>query len=174
MSFLRDGRKNNMENYEPFNGTDSNYAGYFVSELLKKRYVLDASVISKWYYGKDEEDLYNAAAIYDNLQSKKYTFFAPDLLIFELLNIFRTKPEVSDAKINKIINELYDLIVILGINKNTFKKAFLISRNLNISFYDSIYLSLAEDIDAGLLTADKKLFNSAKAAGINITMLSDF
>jgi len=174
MNFLRGGRKNNMESYEPFNSINSNYAEYFVSEALKKRYVLDASVISKWYYEKDEQDLFNAAAIYNNLQSRQYTFFAPDLLIFEILNIFRMKPGMNDLKINGIINELYDLIVILGMNKNSFRKAFTISRDLNISFYDSIYLALADDIDAGLITADKKLFNSANSAGISIIMLSDF
>jgi len=163
-----------MESYEPFNSTSSNYTEYFVSEALKKRYVLDASVISKWYYEKDEQDLFKAAAIYNNLQSRQYTFFAPDLLIFEILNIFSAKHQMNDLRINEIINELYDLIVILGMNKNSFKKAFKISRDLNISFYDSIYLALADDIDAGLITADKKLFNSANSAGVSIIMLSDF
>jgi len=91
-----------------------------------------------------------------------------------LLNIYRTKLELTNEKINKILKELYDSIVILGINKNTFSKAFLFARNLNISLYDSIYLSLSEDLDAFLITADKKLFESVKDTNKKVIMLSDF
>ena len=151
-----------------------NYTEYLIKETQKKRYVLDTSVITKWYYKKDEEDLYNASIIYDILESKNYIFFAPDLLIYELLNIYRIKLELDDSRINKIILELYDLIVILGINKNTFSKAFLAARKLNISFYDSIYLSLSEDLDALLITADKKLYEAVKDKNRKVIMLSDF
>src|SRR4030043_108170 len=130
-------------------------------------------VAEKWYYKKDERDLKNASIIYNLLKSENNIFFAPDLLIYELLNIYRTKVELDNEKIKKIILELYDLIVILGVSKNIFLKAFLNSRNLNISFYDSIYLSLSGDLDAILITADKKLFESAKEAGRSVLMLSN-
>lgn len=165
-----------MENYSNFNSTSKeiNYAEYLIKETQKKRYVLDTSVITKWYYKKDEEDLYNASIIYDILELKNYIFFAPDLLMYELLNIYRIKLELDDLRINKIISELYDLIVILGINKNTFSKAFLTARKLNISFYDSIYLSLSEDLVAPLITADKKLYEAVEDKNRKVIMLSDF
>jgi predicted nucleic acid-binding protein len=163
-----------MENYPDFNNKEINYAEYLIKETQKKRYVLDTSVITKWYYKKDEEDVYNASVIYDNLESKNFIFFAPDLLLYELLNIYRIKLELDDSRINKIISEIYDLIVILGINKNTFSKAFLNARKLNISFYDSIYLSLSEDLDALLITADKKLYEAAKNKNVKVIMLTDF
>ena len=91
-----------------------------------------------------------------------------------MLNIYRIKLALDNLSINKIISELYDLIVILGINKDTFSKAFLTARKLNISFYDSIYLSLSEDLDALLITADKKLYEAVKDKNRKIIMLSDF
>ena len=91
-----------------------------------------------------------------------------------MLNIYRIKSELDDSKISKIISELYDLIVILGINKNTFSKAFLNARILNITFYDSIYISLSEDLDALLITADKKLYSAVKDKNRKVIMLSDF
>ena len=163
-----------MENFTSFNDKEIDYTRYLIKEALKKLYVLDASVVSKWYYDKNEEDLYNASFIYNILQSENYVFFAPDLLVYELLNIYRTKLELTNEKINKILKELYDSIVILGINKNTFSKAFLFARNLNVSLYDSIYLSLSEDLDAFLITADKKLFESVKDTNKKVIMLSDF
>ncbi len=163
-----------MENYSYFNDKEINHTEYLIKEAIKKRYVLDTSVVAKWYYKKDERDLKNASIIYNLLKSENNIFFAPDLLIYELLNIYRTKVELDNEKINRIILELYDLIVILGVSKNIFLKAFLNSRNLNISFYDSIYLSLSGDLDAILITADKKLFESAKEAGRSVLMLSNF
>lgn len=174
MNCLKGGKKNKMENYPVFNNQEINYTEYLVKETLKKRYVLDTSVIAKWYYKKGEDDLRSASLIYNNLKSSNSIFFAPDLLIYELLNIYRIKLELDDKKISMIITELYDLIVILGINKNTFFKAFISARNLNISFYDSIYLSLSDDLDAKLVTADKKLYEAAKIAKRDVLMLTDF
>ena len=77
-------------------------------------------------------------------------------------------------KVGSIISEIYDLVIILGINKNTFTKAFINSRKLGISFYDSIYLSLSEDLDAKLITADKKLHESAIILKSRALMLSEF
>ncbi len=168
------GRKNKMEDYTPFTGKEKNYAEYLVKETLKKRYMLDTSVIVKWYYRKNEEDLNNASIIYSKLQSENFIFFAPDLMVYELLNICRAKMELTQTRISNIIAELYDLIIILGVNKKIFLHAFIIARELNISFYDSIYLSLTEDLDAVLVTADKKLYEAAKNMNINIVTLADF
>src|SRR4030066_2020347 len=151
-----------MENYSYFNDKEINHTEYLIKEAIKKRYVLDTSVVAKWYYKKDERDLKNASIIYNLLKSENNIFFAPDLLIYELLNIYRTKVELDNEKINRIILELYDLIVILGVSKNIFLKAFLNSRNLNISFYDSIYLSLSGDLDPILIPAAKNFFNPQK------------
>ena len=71
---LRGGKKNKMENYLEFNNKEINYTEYLIKEAQKKRYVLDTSVITKWYYKKDGEDLYNASIIYDILESKNYIF----------------------------------------------------------------------------------------------------
>jgi predicted nucleic acid-binding protein len=163
-----------MENFYYFNNEETNYTKYLIKEVLKKRYILDASVVSKWYYQKDEEDFKNALIIYNKLQSENYTFFAPDLLIYELLNIYRNKSELDSPRINKIISELYDLIVIVGINKNTFSKSFQISRKFDISLYDSVYIAITEDLGANLITADKRLYDSIKLSNSKITLLSDF
>ncbi|MCL4415612.1 MAG: type II toxin-antitoxin system VapC family toxin [Actinobacteria bacterium] len=163
-----------MGEIDYFNEEQTDYSEYLIKESLKKRYILDASVISKWYYKKDEEDLHNASLIYDKLKSEKYILFAPDLLVYELLNIFRTKSEISDEKISEILTELYNSLVILGINKNLLTKSFLTSRRLDITVYDSIYLTLSEDLAASLITADKKLYHAAKNSNYNSVLLSDF
>jgi len=157
-----------------FNEEQIDYSEYLIKESLKKRYILDASVVSKWFHKRNEGDLYNASLVYNKLKSEKYILFAPDLLVYELLNIFRTKSEISDEKISEILTELYNSLVILGINKNLLTKSFLTSRKLNITVYDSIYLTLSEDLAASLITADKKLYQAAKNSNYNSILLSDF
>ena len=87
-----------MENYPDFNSKEINYTEYLIKEAIKKRYVLDTSVVAKWYYKKNESDLGNASVIYNLLKSENNIFFAPDLLIYELLNIYRTKAELDNEK----------------------------------------------------------------------------
>lgn len=53
-------------------------------------------------------------------------------------------------------------------------KSFSISRKLNISLYDSIFLALTIDLDASLITADKKLYEANKNSNYRLILLSDF
>ena len=163
-----------MENYPVFNGKEIDYADFLVGEAQKKRYVLDTSVASKWYYQKDESDILSAGIFYKALKSRDIIFFAPDLLIYELLNIYRTKLDLDDLKVSRIVTEINELVIILGLNKNTFIKAFLNARKFNISFYDSVFLALSDDLDAKLITADKKLYTAVKKVSPNTLRLSDF
>jgi predicted nucleic acid-binding protein len=163
-----------MENFPIFNGKETDYTDFLVGEAQKKRYVLDTSVASKWYYQRDESDIDSAEIFYEALKSKNIVFFAPDLLIYELLNIYRTKLDLDDVKVRRIITEINDLVIILGVNNNTFIKAFLHARKFNISFYDSVFFALSDDLNAMLITADKKLYAAVKNVSPNILLLSDF
>lgn len=50
----------------------------------------------------------------------------------------------------------------VDIDKESFRKAFDYSRKLDISFYDSIYITLSERYDAPLITADIKLYEAGQ------------
>ena len=163
-----------MERISYFNDNQIGYPDYLVKESLKKRYIIDTSVVSKWFYKENEEDIYNASFLYNKLKSEGCIIFAPDLLMYELLNVLRTKSEIKDEKVSEILAELYNFLVILGINKNLLLKSFLISRKLNISVYDSIFLALTIDLDASLITADKKLYEANKNSNYRLILLSDF
>ena len=86
-----------------FNEEENDYSEFLIKDSLKKRYILDSSVVSKWFHKINEDDLYNASLIYNKCRSEKYILFAPDLLVYELLNIFRAKTEISDRKISEIL-----------------------------------------------------------------------
>ena len=147
---------------------------FLIGESRRKKYVLDASVVFKWYYKKNETDLYSANILYNFLNSCQYILFAPSLLIYEILNAFRLKDEITSETIDSIISELYDTIIIIEADKALFKNAFLYGRLLDISIYDGIYIALSEKFEAPLITADKKLYKSGKNLPQKVIMLSDF
>ena len=163
-----------MESSVVFNEKHIELPVFLIGESRRKKYVLDASVVFKWYYKKNETDLYSADILYNFLNSRQYILFAPQLLIYEILNAFRLKDEISGETIDSIISELYDTIIILETDKVLLKNAFLYARLLNVSVYDSIYIALSEKFDAPLITADKKLYESVKNLPHKVIMLSDF
>jgi len=163
-----------MEKSVVFNEKRIELPDFLIGESRRKKYVLDASVVFKWYYKKNETDLYSADILYNFLNSHQYILFAPQLLIYEILNAFRLKDEITSETIDSIISELYDAIIILEADKVLLKNAFLYGRLLNISVYDGIYIALSEKFDAPLITADKKLYKSGKNLPHKVIMLLDF
>src|SRR6266704_314901 len=63
-------------------------------------YVLDTSVIIKWFSTHGEEDLESALRLRDGLVSGNCTAVVPDLLFYELANALRYNPNFNcdDAK----------------------------------------------------------------------------
>ena len=163
-----------MEKSVVFNEKRIELPDFLIGESRRKKYVLDASVVFKWYYKKNETDLYSADILYNFLNSHQYILFAPQLLIYEILNAFRLKDEITSETIDSIISELYDTIIIFEADKALLKNAFLYARLLNISVYDRIYIALSEKFDAPLITADKKLYKSGKNLQYKVIMLLDF
>ena len=106
-----------MESSVVFNEKHIELSVFLIEESRRKKYVLDASVVFKWYYKKSETDLYSADILYNFLNSRQYILFAPQLLIYEILNAFRLKDEISSEIIDSIISELYDTIIILETDK---------------------------------------------------------
>lgn len=154
-----------MEKTLRFNDEEISLKESLIKESDIKRYIIDASVVFKWYYKKDEEDLVQAEVLYDLLKSDAYIILAPELLIFEILNICRLKQEITANRAHKIISDIYDTLILIGADRGLFEKAFEYCRKLNISFYDGIYAALSERQEASLITADKKLYTACN--GLN-------
>lgn len=173
MNFLEGGEKTEMESFSLFNEKPIALPEYLIGEPRKRRYIIDASVVFKWYYKNNEEDLDKAELMYDLLCSGDCILLAPELLIYEILNILRLKVEISASTVEHIISEIYDTLIIPGMDKDLLKNAFSYSRDLKISFYDSIYIALSKKYEASLVTADKKLFSSSKGSLQKTILLSD-
>ena len=139
MSSLKDGR---MESILTFNKEEANINDFLIKESAIRKYIIDASAVFKWYYKINEKDLRQAEILYGFLESDTGILLAPELLVYEILNVLRLKKSIDSEKIDRIISDIYATLIIVDIDKKLFKKAFDHSRESDISFYDSIYSSI--------------------------------
>ena len=167
------GERLRMESISVFNDKQISLPEYLIGEPRKRKYIIDTSVVFKWYYKKNEEDLDKAETLYDLIISNDGILLAPELLIYEILNILRLKEEIHNDMVDLIISEIYDTLIILAMDKDLLKNAFSYSRDMDISFYDSIYIALSKKYEASLITADKKLFSSSKSLTQKTILLSE-
>lgn len=147
---------------------------FIIKEDTRKKYILDASVIIKWYYFENESDLEIANHIHEKVIRDEIIIASPDLMVYEVLNFFIFKLEIPEGKVADILSELNDILFIINTDISVQKKAFEISRKFNNSIYDSLYLALSQSLDCPLITADDKLKLDAKKENYSVLLLSEF
>ena len=132
------------------------------------RYVVDASVGIKWFL---PEIHYEAAG---RLQLLYASLHVPAFFHLELSNVLSKKirrdelaPEEGDA----IVKELQRLPLQKHSNERLLNPAFTLALQTRRSFYDCLYLALAEVIDAQVVTADRKFSSSLAASRYGKRML---
>jgi len=113
---------------------------FVIKEEIKKKYVLDASVIIKWYYVENESELEIARFFYNKVFNNEILIAAPDLMVYEVLNFFIFKLEIPSEKVSKILSELNEILFIINTDESIQMKAFKISRKIKKSLYDSLYI----------------------------------
>lgn len=128
-----------------------------------KRLVVDASVAMKWY--APEHDSIRAIAV---LESVKHgvALHAPELIYAEFGNILWKKQkrgELPKSEIGSILNMFTDVPLVASENRVLLPGALEIAMATGRTLYDSLYVALAEEIDAKVVTADRKLVNALAA-----------
>jgi len=147
---------------------------FIIKEDIKKKYILDASVITKWYYFENESDLEIANYIHEKVIRDEIIIASPDLMIYEVLNFFIFKLKIPYSKIADMLSELNDIIFIINTDISIQKKAFELSRKIKNPIYDSLYLALSQSLDCPLITADKKLKQDAGKENYSVLLLPEF
>jgi len=147
---------------------------FVIKEDIKRKYVLDASVIIKWYYFENELDLEIADYIHEKVSGDEIIIASPDLMVYEVLNFFILKLEIPYSKITDMLSELNDIVFIINTDISIQKKAFEISRKISSSIYDSLYLALSQSLDCPLITADNKLKERSGKENYPVFLLHEF
>ena len=122
-----------------------------------RMYVLDASVIAKWFLPEEDSSL--AAEFKKGFAQGAYEIACPDLLLYEFTNLLRYNPAITDKESEEMLRNLFDLQIYLVVPQlNHLIEAERLAREHDISVYDAIYLAVAKELGFTLVTADKKLY----------------
>ena len=124
---------------------------------LPESAVLDSSVVLKWFR-KDEIWRDSALQMRQTYLDGHMLIHVPDLLIYEIANVLRYKPDVTDQQVQEALDSLYDLgIKIVDISQEMIKGAIRLAYFHCITVYDASFLALAESLKVPFVTADEKL-----------------
>jgi predicted nucleic acid-binding protein len=127
--------------------------------------VVDASVVVKWF--SEEEGTGEAIRLRGEHVEGKRILSAPDLLVYEISNALRYKPNFDEDKVSRAVADIIDLqIDLITPGRDLVDKTTEVAYKYNASMYDSFYLALGELMGIEVYTADKKFYNQAKKSGI--------
>ena len=125
--------------------------------------VIDASVALKWVLD-DEQDIQQALALRDDfLRNRRIQLFAPSLYIYEVINGITSairRRRLRDAEGRDLLRSLLEAEVVLSVPG--IDRMYKIALDFGLSAYDSSYVSLAEDLAADFLTADRQLYDAVR------------
>jgi predicted nucleic acid-binding protein len=118
-------------------------------------YVVDASVLVKWFLYQHEADRDRALALRDLHVSGQSTIFVPHLALLEVMNAVRLSPKAKEKDGETAVQALQDLHLETKLPDSALlRKANAIAWAYNITIYDALYVALAEQVGYPLITAD--------------------
>jgi predicted nucleic acid-binding protein len=136
-------------------------------------FIVDASVAVKWFVAETD------SLVADELSASRHRLFAPRLIMTEVANVLGRKAIAGLMSVAEACGHLrslpYYLDDVLSADE-LIEPALENACALGHPIYDLIYLEAARQLDAQLLTADRRF--RAKIAGTDfarhVTLLSDW
>jgi predicted nucleic acid-binding protein len=139
------------------------------------KYVLDASVALKWVL--PEADSHKADALRDGFERQAYDFLAPDVFPAEVGHAI-TKAErrrlIAPAEGSHLLSDILATLPQLVPSLPLVPEAYALSSAARISFYDCLYIALAEREGCQFITADVRLIGALQKDHPLIVALDTF
>jgi predicted nucleic acid-binding protein len=130
-------------------------------------YVVDASVLVKWFVHHQEADRDRALALRELHISGRSTIYIPQLALLEVLNAVRFNPKADQEAGEMALETLQDLhLETRAADVNQLRKANTIAWAYKLTVYDALYVALAEQVGYPLMTADEVMVKKLKGHGI--------
>ena len=125
--------------------------------MARQSLVLDASVGVKWFSARDEASLAQALAIRDAHIDGHALIVVPDLFFYEVANAIAQKKSIPPEAVQSAVANMFALgVTAVSINTELLDASVTLSRQLNITVYDSIYIAVALKHDCPLVTANPR------------------
>ncbi len=126
--------------------------------------VLDASAVAKWFVR--EEGSSDMRSIRDGIASGELKGHAPDLVLIEIANLLRYSRGASPEDAMNAVRSLR-ILLHLKRSEELLDEAIELAFKRGITVYDSLYMALAMEMGARLVTYDSELLD--KFEGLAIT-----
>lgn len=134
-------------------------------------YVLDASVVVKWFLHHQEADRDKALALRDLHISGRSKIHIPQLAFLEVLNAIRFNAKADEEDGETALEVLHDLnLESKDTDADILRKTNAIAWAYKITIYDALYVALAEQIGYPLITADEAMVKKLKGHSIVVRL----
>ena len=134
-------------------------------------YVVDASVAVKWFIREREADREEAFALRRRHVEGRTRMIVPELFLLEVPNAIKASKRASEDELSKVITTLHDMdLQIERHSWDVLRKANAISWAYNLTWYDGVYVALAEVLGYPLVTADEALMRKMRGHSILVRL----
>ena len=120
-------------------------------------YVIDTSVVLKWFNQENESDVEIAHQIYKDMLDNIIVLVVPSIVIIEIINALNKGKNVPLAAIKKSIHDFFSLpLTIKESSQTILEQTAEIMETYNIAAYDALFVATAKDENCKLISADTK------------------
>ncbi len=121
----------------------------------RREIVLDSSVVVKWF--SKETQTNEALKLRDAYLEGSIELTVTEMLISEVANALRYKPDFNAEKLNTALSGLFSLHMnIVHLNESIMSTASLIAFEGKITLYDALPVAIAQERKATCITADEE------------------
>jgi len=138
-------------------GRTSALEGATVNYVPSTVVVLDTSVVLKWFR-QGEVGAEKALALRAAYLDGALGIAVPDLLLYELGNVLRYKPDFDSNKVTAAVESVLAMgLSWHAVTQDRLVRAVEIAFTHDVTVYDAAFVALAENLQADFVTADEQL-----------------
>ncbi len=146
------------------------WAAEQVHHYYEANYVIDASVVYKWY-GAEEEGGTEAQALRSRFYDKRIQVHAPELLLIEVGNALRFNRQLTETSVATYLKDLAGMgLTLHTLTPDLLRRMNALSWKYNLSMYDALYLAIAEQTGAPLITADEQMLKQVQGHALALSL----
>ena len=125
------------------------------------KYVVDASVVVKWF-SMFEEDIEHSEKLLNSHVEGTSPLASSSLVLYEVCNALRFNPNFDEDDLLKAATSLLKLGLELVDFPEVFESAIALAFSQDITIYDAAYIAVSQTYHIPLITADYKLLAKIK------------
>ncbi len=134
-------------------------------------YVVDASVAVKWFIWEREADREQALNLRRHHIEGRTRMIVPELFLLEVPNAIKAAKRATEGELADVITTLHDLdLQIERHSWDVLRKTNAIAWTYHLTWYDGLYVALAEVLGYPLVSADEALVRKLRGHGIVVRL----